>query len=84
VHQGRLLPAGAGAPLSAPCTPDAKSLRAKGIFCARGVENLAAKSMAWQIIKASLELERDEVGGTHRPANPRPRRPAHHCSRTEE
>jgi len=42
------------------------------LFRARQSENVTAKSMGWRITRLA---SRDEVGGTHRPAKPRPRRP---------
>jgi hypothetical protein len=40
-----------------------------------GSENIAADSSEWQNARSASSLERAEVGGTHRPAEPRPRRP---------
>jgi hypothetical protein len=56
--------------------PDRTKLPSRARQCA----NVTAQSSGWQIAKVSLKLERDEVGGTHRSAKPRPRRPR--CSTT--
>jgi hypothetical protein len=52
-----------------------ESLREQSYLSERGRAKCHFQSTGWQIARSASSLERNEVGGTHRPAKPRPSRP---------